>query len=381
MQQLNTIDINSFTEKYINYFQNEFDPNTEAYYEFFDSMDFPNDCRTLGFVMDCGDCFATIYGVDAWNTLDGLKSVIDIIDKPEIIGAALYSKWRYFNHWSESHSTETDKEWFLALLYRLKYLAGRQEYYFPFGEVVHKVVQLDRTPKKVFVLGVYASAVHATWSGGEVPRTVTLAVASEPRIFWDGNPEEAAEIINRIKVPEGLGKLEPADNKYNGPSAKILDEQILAPLGYSRKDAWLCDLLPETRLNDNQINALKDTYEIVREEYGLNEVTIPECPNQYCDSERCQEILAEIEESQADLLILLGDAPIKQFLKKVAKVPYSSLNQYVKLYGYGNATDVLLNDHTIKVLPFAHPRQIGALGYHSQDWYKKHQEWEKSLIT
>ena len=36
-------------------------------------------------------------------------------------------------------------------------------YYYPFGEVVHRLVQQDRTPKKVFVLGVYASAVHARW--------------------------------------------------------------------------------------------------------------------------------------------------------------------------------------------------------------------------
>ena len=254
-------------------------------------------------------------------------------------------------------------------------------YYYPFGEPLHRVVQQDRTPKKVFVLGVYASAVHARWKQGNEVKCAALAVASEPRVFWDGNEEEAREIISRIQIPKELGTLEPADTKYNGPSAKVLDEHILAPLGYSRKDAWLCDLLPETRLNDNQINALKDTYEKVREEYGLNEVTIPECPNQYCDSERCQEILAEIEESQADLLILLGDAPIKQFLKKVAKVPYSSLNQYVKLYGYGNATDVLLNGHTIKVLPFAHPRQVGALGTYKKYWFNKHQEWEKSLET
>ena len=35
-------------------------------------------------------------------------------------------------------------------------------YYYPFGETVHPLVQQDRTPKKVFVLGVYASAVHMT---------------------------------------------------------------------------------------------------------------------------------------------------------------------------------------------------------------------------
>lgn len=73
-----------------------------------------------------------------------------------------------------------------------------------------------------------------------------MAVASEPRIFWDGNPEEAAEIISRIHLPEGLGTLEPAGSHLNGPSAKVLDEHILAPLGYTRKDAWLCDITSRT---------------------------------------------------------------------------------------------------------------------------------------
>ena len=38
-----------------------------------------------------------------------------------------------------------------------------EDYRFPFGERLHRLVQEDRTPKKVFVLGVYASAVHALW--------------------------------------------------------------------------------------------------------------------------------------------------------------------------------------------------------------------------
>ena len=52
---------------------------------------------------------------------------------------------------------------------------------FPFGEEVRKVEQKDRSPKQVFILGVYASAVHARWvnvNGKTVVRA--LAVASEP---------------------------------------------------------------------------------------------------------------------------------------------------------------------------------------------------------
>ena len=105
----------------------------------------------------------------------------------------------------------------------------QKKYYYPFGEELKRVVQQDRTPKKVFVLGVYASAVHARWmKPGQIrPVCNALAVASEPRIFWDGNPEEAAEIISRIKIPKELGTLEPADPRFNGPSAKVLDEHIL----------------------------------------------------------------------------------------------------------------------------------------------------------
>ena len=82
-------------------------------------------------------------------------------------------------------------------------------------------------------------------------------------------------------------------------------------------------------------------------------------------------------DSKAPLLILLGDIPIAQYLKKVTDVTYSTLGEYVDLYGYGKATDVVIRGKTIKVLPLAHPRQIGALGAHSEKWYNAHREWEK----
>ena len=252
-------------------------------------------------------------------------------------------------------------------------------YYYPFGETVRPLTQQDRTPKQVFVLGVYASAVHATWRNGNDIICKALAVASEPRIFWDGNPREAAEIIDRITIPEELGKLEPAESQFNGPSAKVLDEHILAPLGFTRKNAWLCDLLPETRLNRSQMNAIRDKYNPKVKKYGLNEVTIPQRPTVFCNDTRRNEILAEMTDSQANLLVLLGDTPICQFLNKVADVTYHSLQEYVDQYGYGKRSKATINGHEIFVLPLAHPRQIGALGTHSEKWFRLHQEWEKSF--
>jgi hypothetical protein len=73
---------------------------------------------------------------------------------------------------------------------------------------------------------------------------------------------------------------------------------------------------------------------------------------------------------------LLGDIPIKQFLNVVTNVNYKSLQEYKERYGYGIPTDVTINGRHIKVLPLAHPRQIGGLGSHSNNWYNAHQEWE-----
>ena len=251
------------------------------------------------------------------------------------------------------------------------------EYLFPFGEKVRPLVQQDRTPKKVFVLGVYASAVHARWKKDGQIVCQALAVASEPRIFWDGNEDEARQIISGIAIPPELGYLEPAGKQLNGPSAKVLDEQILAPLGFTRQDAWLCDLLPETRINPSQAKALKEKYEPLQAQYGLNQVTIPKRPSKFCDKIRSEEITEELQVSEADLLVLLGDIPIAQYLNRVADVPYSTLGEYVDLYGYGNPTPIVIAGKQLQVLPLAHPRQIGALGAHSEKWFMMHKAWEK----
>ncbi len=251
-------------------------------------------------------------------------------------------------------------------------------YRYPFGAQLRPLTQEDQSPKQVFVLGVYASAVHARWKRDGRVVCQALAVASEPRIFWDGDPEEAAEIIARIRVPAGLGSLEPAGSALNGPSAKVLDEHILAPLGYTRADAWLCDCLPETRLNPSQVRVIEERYRPLIAEYGLNEVTIPPRPTLFCDERRAGEITEELLRSQAKLLVLLGDIPIAQYLNRVAEVPYATLQEYVDLYGYGNRAPATIAGRRLEVLPLAHPRQIGALGAHSERWHRAHIAWERA---
>jgi len=248
---------------------------------------------------------------------------------------------------------------------------------FPFGQPLKKVIQINRTPKKAFVIGVYASAVHARWiDSNGIQKVAALAVASEPEIFWRG--ENADNIISTIEIPKELGKLVGPSRNLNGPSGRTLDEKILTPLGITREDVWLCDLLPESRVNPNQQKAIIKHYtpDIIKQ-FNLSPATVPVFDIKELDSElRRKEILNELEESQADTLILLGDLPIYWFLRF-----YSNISNY-KLSGFGTTNDSYGRFHELKisgkiyqVLPLCHPRQMNKLGISSAKWELLHEYW------
>jgi uracil-DNA glycosylase len=248
------------------------------------------------------------------------------------------------------------------------------KYIFPFGSQLQKVEQIDKSPKKVFVLEVYASAVHAKWIGvdGKV-KVNALAVASEPYIFWKG--ENAKEIIDKIPIPEVCGKLIPADKRFNGPSGIALDELFLKPLGYTREDAWLCDLLPYSRINTNQQKAIERHYNPLIKKFNLPECTIPKFSAVELNKpERANEIVDELEQSQAEKIILLGDLPIKHFLSHFSN--HKKLSDFgCTINDYGREHPVTIRNKTYIVIPLVHPRQAAALGRSNLDWKKLHNEW------
>jgi uracil-DNA glycosylase len=243
---------------------------------------------------------------------------------------------------------------------------------FPFGEPVRRVVQADRGEKRAFVLGVYASAVHARWVGRDGGNLVkALAVASEPEIFWRGEREAAEEIIGAIPVPEQAGRLTPADSMFNGPSGVALDERILRPLGLDRSECWLCDLVPYSCSNDNQRAAIENHYRPLVAELGLPEPSVPEVPRKLADDARRREILDELDASAARLLILLGDEPIKHFMRPLVG-EWTRLSAFED---YGRLHRVTLDGRALFALPLAHPRQVARLGRHSREWFEQHQGW------
>jgi len=248
-------------------------------------------------------------------------------------------------------------------------------YQYPFGQPLIPVTQKDRTPKKVFILGVYASAVHAKWRDKYGTVLVqALAVASEPYIFWRGDGCE--EIINNISIPIEAGILEPAQPKFNGPSGKTLDEKYLEPLGLSREDAWLSDLLPSSRINPNQRKALNKHYQPLVDQLSLPECTIPNFSSSELrrQNNRHTEILEEIEESKADTIVLLGDLPIQHWLARFSK--YRRLSNFGETREtYGIIHKIEISGKRYNVLPLVHPRQAGSLGKASKKWTDLHAEW------
>lgn len=245
---------------------------------------------------------------------------------------------------------------------------------FPFGQPVLKLTQQDRTPKKAFVLGVYASAVHARWIGPDGRDVVkALAVASEPCIFWDGKPSEAKAIISQIPVPKELGNLVPARDDFNGPSGRTLISHFLHPKGFDRNDTWLCDLVPHSCVNPQQQKAIDRAYTQLATEHGLPVPSVPAVPDELTDSSRRADILAELRLSQARQLILLGDLPIKWFLRHFDN-RWSKLSDF---HTYGQRHKVSLDGYEVEVLPLCHPRQAAKLGMSSAKWYQLHQDWMK----
>ena len=250
---------------------------------------------------------------------------------------------------------------------------------FPFGMPIMPVRQADTNPKRIFVLGVYASAVHARWVTEDGKTIINaLAVASEPEIFWRGNDADA--LIERIPVPRGAGRLVGVNKALNGPSGVTLDSMFLEPLGITRRDAWLCDLLPESRCNPRQQAAIEREYDPRRETLGLPAYNFPPVPSILASATRRLEIEGEILSASPEVLVTLGDQPLKWFAQYYGSEPA------LGLYGetpetYGLLHDLEIAGHALKLLPLVHPRQAGRLGSHSAVWSKLHVLWAANVAS
>jgi len=243
---------------------------------------------------------------------------------------------------------------------------------FPFGRPVQTLKQTDCSPKDVFILGVYASAVHAKWLDPQGKIVVrALAIASEPYIFWRGENAEQ----HFPSIPKDVGTLVEPDKQFNGPSGIALDELIIEPMGYRRQDCWLCDLVPHSCVNPSQQKAIVRKYNPMMAKYGLPKPSVPPVPTELTNQKRRDEIYEALVQSKATKLVTLGDKPI-QWFTKYYDMRWERLSDFLKDgKRYGEPVKSIIGDLAVELIPLAHPRQIAMLGQSSAIWGKRHDEW------
>lgn len=70
--------------------------------------------------------FSDQYG-RAVNNYNELNKVIDDVTDIQLLGSAIYSRWRYFNHWAYNATDilkAENRAWFLLALGRMQVLSG-----------------------------------------------------------------------------------------------------------------------------------------------------------------------------------------------------------------------------------------------------------------
>lgn len=114
--------IRTFAEKWADLYA---DPTVSNYV--LTDIPMSDECRALGFEMDCGQRFCKTYGEEAFNDVEVLKRILSDVTDIQLLGSAVHSKWRYHNHWAYSTSELSEpgaREWFVVALKQLTLLAG-----------------------------------------------------------------------------------------------------------------------------------------------------------------------------------------------------------------------------------------------------------------
>ena len=246
---------------------------------------------------------------------------------------------------------------------------------FPFGNEVKKIVQKDRLPKPVFVIGINSSAVFARFiSWDKSIKIYNIPVENEPDILWNGGVSEARNIVAEIKVPKNFGRVIAEPKILNGILGRVFDKFYLRPLNLNRDQVWICNLLPHFVLSKSDSKAVRMYNKICRK-LALPEALLSTKKEklQSISESRIQEIKKELFESKAEVIITLGQQPINWFIKKYDMME----NNLLSVKNYGFIRDVFVDSVKFKLISLFNPRQllkeknvdtkIGLLHY---DWIK-----------
>lgn len=115
---------------------------------------FAEACFSFNFIMDCGEAFIARFSSEAFYDFQSLAKIIDQVDNLHLIGSAIFSKWRYYNHWAYSNDIETveNRAWFIIALNRLEMLAFSNELFKNQGDLIFCSVVFDEGGKSYYYL-------------------------------------------------------------------------------------------------------------------------------------------------------------------------------------------------------------------------------------
>ena len=112
-------EIHSFACKYYELYKK---PQTK---EIEVDLGFAECCFALGFEMDSGTRFIENYSLDAFSKSEKLAKIIIDINDANLLGSAIFSKWRDLTHWTcSSLVNDENRKWFILAFARLATITG-----------------------------------------------------------------------------------------------------------------------------------------------------------------------------------------------------------------------------------------------------------------
>lgn len=268
--------LKSFSRKYLRLFRDELASWQEI------SETFANECRALGFVMDCGQGLAEAAGGDddVFQDWKVLGAAMGEIVSPKLLGGAIFSQWCIADHWG-SPLTEDRKKWFILAFQRLEELASTPKNG-PFRGKLRKISLINRRPPEDFCHGGETVLQHLTiTSDGELwltsfeettPSDFRMTEARYGRVSREDWRKIAGLILrffSRKKAPQTAGDWELALTNRKGETflyygGADVEPKLLSLTSFLQKQLDLPEIwgFRDMRLEDR---LLQVTVEICRQ--------------------------------------------------------------------------------------------------------------------
>ena len=263
---------------------------------------------------------------------------------------------------------------------------------FPFGQP-----NTQRPPRlaersEAFVVGVYPSAFHISWTPPAMyderpeakkrrPYIAALAVDVEPVVFWDGrqpNPTDLFdEWVRSVGFTDEFGRA--AASGSNGPSGAGLIERYLTPLNLTVDKVSFTDVVPTFFTKGgagSQGEAIAKRFAPIATQLGMHAGSLPARPSPTSlvrlavDTQR-DRLRIELSDAGAPLVITLG----QEAADVIRQVVDHSAGAQTKLAaeGYGQSGEITIGGYRANWIPLAHP---GVIRPKEGTWSRTHEDWK-----